>query len=115
MALVDDIKARFPEFDAAVVDQYVPTLAPVWPCYYGGDYDQPCDREIILNLVAHLLTGEQAASQSASRSAQSKSVGSVSVSYGTAESNRTADFFLTTKYGQRFMMLTQSNIGGAFV
>lgn len=112
MALIDDFKSRFPEFDTAVVDQYLPILDPVWPCYYGGDYDLACDREIILNLLAHLLVGESADSSSANRTVASKTVGSVSVSYAGLDSqSATTDFFATTKYGQRYLMLTARNAG----
>ena len=112
MALIDDFKARFPEFDTAVVDQYLPILEPVWPCYYGGDYSQVCDKEIILNLLAHLLVGESATSSNASRTVASKTVGSVSVSYAGLDSqSSTTDFFATTKYGQRYLMLIGRNSG----
>jgi len=36
MAVSDDFKSRFPEFDAVTVDQYIPILEPVWPSYWGG-------------------------------------------------------------------------------
>jgi len=36
MAVSDDFKSRFPEFDAVTVDQYIPILEPVWPSYWVG-------------------------------------------------------------------------------
>lgn len=115
MTLTTDFKARFPEFDASTVDQYLPTLEPVWPCYYGGNYDIKCDQEIILNLLAHLLVGETAASSASSRNVASKSVGSVSVGYaGLTKNTMGTDFFLTTKYGQRYLMLTSTRGGVVF-
>jgi len=58
MAVSDDFKSRFPEFDAVTVDQYIPILEPVWPSYWGGDYAAPSGQEIVLNLLAHLITAE---------------------------------------------------------
>lgn len=116
MALIDDFKSRFPEFDDAVVDQYLPVLEPVYPCYFGGNYEIPCDKEAILNLLAHLLVLEERTKQSSLRTTQSRSAGGVSVSYDASANGRdTAGFFDTTKYGQRFLVLTQSNVGGFFV
>jgi hypothetical protein len=115
VALIDDFKARFPEFATATVDAYLPILEPVWPCYYGGSYDT-CP-EIVLQLVAHLLVGESAASQSAAHVVASKSVGSVSVSHAAISHTGGAgfDYFNTTKYGQRFWMLTRNKFGGVAV
>jgi hypothetical protein len=115
MALIDDFKSRFPEFDSGDVDQYFPVLQPMWPCYYGGNIDDACDREIIFNLIAHLMVGEISDSQSASRAVGSKSVGSVSVSYQGGDTSPRGDYFNTTKYGARFLQLTQKNTGARFV
>ena len=49
MALIDDFKARFPEFSTSLIDTSFPLIADVWSCYYGGDYTQECDKEAILN------------------------------------------------------------------
>lgn len=109
--MIADFKARFPEFDGAVVDVYYPILETVWPSYYGGSYDT--DRETVLNLIAHLMVGEIETSTEAVQVEASKSVGSVSVSYAAraASGGKLADFFSTTKYGQRFLMLTAHNNG----
>jgi hypothetical protein len=116
MALIDDFKARFPEFDDAVVDQYLPILEPLWPCYYGGDYTVACDKEAILNLIAHLTLLEVQASSSSPQSVASQSVGDVSQSFVAKDSSGfDNDFFASTKYGARFLYLTASNIGGVFV
>lgn len=116
MALIDDFKARFPEFDTSVVDQYLPILDAVWPCYYGRPYES-CDQEAILNLVAHLLVGEVSTSKASTQIVASKSVGSVSTSFVAASHSGGAgfDYFSTTKYGQRFWMLTRHNYGGVAV
>lgn len=117
MAILDDFKIRFPEFTADQADQYIPILEDVWPCYYGGVYQEGCDKEIILNLLAHMLTSEVSASVEVSKSVASKSVGSVSVSYGAgyaATSERNA-WLGGTKYGMRYLLLTRSRQGGVFV
>ena len=117
MALVDDFKTRFPEFETAVVDQYLPDpLESVWPCYYGGDYSIACDKEAILNLVAHLMLLEIQTSSASPQSVASQSVGDVSQSFVAKNSSGyDNDFFMSTKYGARFLYLTASNIGGVFV
>lgn len=118
MALIDDFEARFPEFSEAVVDLYIPILEPIWPCYYGGNYDDDaCSKEIVLNLLAHMITGETSAGSGNLKSIQSKSVGSVSASYAqglVVDSERKA-WLSTTKYGMRYLMLTRPRQGGVFV
>lgn len=116
MALLDDFKARFREFDEATVDQLVPVLDGVWPSYYGDEYDAD-SKEIILNLVAHLLVVETSEGSDPLKGVVSQSVGSVSLSFdqGAQSSGHMSDFFASTKYGKRFLMLTQFRHGGAFV
>ena len=116
MALIDDFKARFPEFSTATIDASFPLIADTWDCYYGGDYSQDCDKETILNLLAHLFINETSTSTSSIKGVASKSVGSVSVSYTTSSAQgQNNDFFGTSKYGQRFLMLTRKRSGGFFV
>jgi len=124
MAIIDDFKARFPEFDTAVVDAKFPLIEPEWPCYYGAVYGETsCDDATILMLCAHLMAVEVAAASqggkgTSNRSTASKSVGSVSVSYDAATQSGGAlfDFFRTTSYGQRYLRLTSRNTpGGIFV
>lgn len=117
MAILDDFKARFPEFEATTVDTYMPILEPIWPCYYGGQYDDACDKEIVLNLLAHLMTSEISAGAEALKTTTSKSVGSVSVSYseGYAATSERNAWLKTTKYGARYMMLTSRRQGAVFV
>lgn len=125
MAIIDDFKARFPEFDTATVDTYLPAFVNVYSCYYGGNYDDGgCDQEIILNLLAHLLyssygyNGSTAGNASPIKGVASKSVGSVSVSYTAMAGNDASSynvFFGSTKYGQAFLMLTRNNFGAVFV
>jgi len=117
MAVSDDFKSRFPEFDAVTVDQYIPILEPVWPSYWGGDYAAPSGPEIVLNLIAHLITAEISAGSDNVKTALSKSVGSVSVSYspGYAPTSERNAWLKTTKYGVRYLWLTSRNSGGFFV
>jgi len=117
MTVAADFKTRFPEFEAATVDQYIPILEPVWPCYWGGAYADPCGQEIVLNLLAHMLTAEISAGSETFKTAQSKSVGSVSVSYsqGYAPTSERNAWLKATKYGARYHLLTSRNAGGFFV
>ena len=115
MALIDDFKTRFPEIAGSVVDQYLPILEPVWPCYYGRPYEE-CNKEAILNLIAHLVTVNSSASSSPAKEVASKSVGSVSVSYvATQSASELFNFFNSTKYGQMFWLLTSRFRGPRFV
>lgn len=115
MALIDDFKARFPEFDVAVVDQYIPILEPVRSCYFVGAYTN-CNKETVLNLLAHLIVIETNTGTSGLKSVNSKSVSGVSIGYSSrTTTGKNADFFTTTKYGQRFMMLTKFRAGSVFV
>ena len=118
MALIDDFKARFPEFADAVVDLYIPILEPVYPAYYALAY-VAATKEATLNLLAHLITLETSAgaSSSSSQAVASKSVGSVSVSYqaSTYSGGELYESYRGTKYGQRFLTLTASRYGGAAV
>ena len=117
MALIDDFKTRFPEFDTSAVDAAWAGLEASWPCLYGGQYDvSDCDDEIILNLIAHLFVIGQRTNSAPSLLSASKSVGSVSVSNYINQSmtNREA-FFSSSKYGQQFTMMTQFRQGTTFV
>lgn len=115
MALLADFKARFPAIPTADADTYVPILENVWPEYYGKQYEG--NEEIVLNLVAHLLVAEKDSGSSQSKSVESKSVGNVSVSYSasTQTGGPDYDFFRTTKYGQRYLILIKSSRGAYFV
>lgn len=123
MAIIDDFKSRFPEFDDTFVDATLPFYIDNYQCYYGGDYSNACDKEIILYLLAHLLYTEGGYDGSGSGGATptqlqaSKSVGSVSVSYVVADTSTSSarnNFFGTTKYGQRYLLLTAHNFGAKF-
>lgn len=115
MALIDDFKTRFPEFPTATVDSYFPVLEEVWPAYYNTIY-QASTKEAVLNLVAHLLVGETSTSSGATGTTQSKSAGGVSVSYAVPQNiSQMQAMFGSTKYGQRFMLLTRRNYGGVAV
>lgn len=114
MTLIDDFKARFPDFDEAVVDKYLPTVEGLWQCYYPQPY-QHCNKEIILNLVAHLIVVESSPGTASIRSQTSRSVGSISVSQGSvSKADSLTDMFSFTKYGQRFLFLTQSRGSRAY-
>lgn len=113
--LIDDFKLRFVEFSNPKYDDQISILADVWPSYYGGSYDT--DQEAILNLVAHLLVGEIQNGSASVKGVQAQSVGSVSLSFAatSASNSERTDWYRTTKYGQRFLMLTRARSGGVFV
>lgn len=115
MAFIDDFKSRFPEFSVGNVNLYIPTLETVYPCYYGGDYAVACDKEIILNLVAHLLVSEINTASSATYPESSRSVGSVSQSFNNGTISQGKTFLMATKYGQKYLFLTSRNSGAIFV
>lgn len=113
--MINDFKARFPEFSNEVVDQYFPPLENAWQCYYGKPYTA-CNKEIILNLLAHLMTLAQSKGASSVRQQSSRSVGSVSVGFeATASSSNLTDFFGATKYGQAYLFLTSTRRRAYFV
>jgi len=114
MSLADDFKARFPEFPETTADKYLPILDGVWPCYFPQPYSA-CNKEIILNLVAHLMVVEQSPGNASVRSQTSRSVGSVSVTQSAvSKADSMTDMFGFTKYGQRFLYLTQSRGSRAY-
>jgi hypothetical protein len=118
MALIDDFKARFPEFDSAKVDEIVPTLDGVWQCYYGGDYENPCDKEAVLMLMAHLFVEESSPGTEGPKETTNKAVGNVSVGFASGAGgamNRLWPHFGSSKYGKRFMLLINKNSGAVFV
>jgi hypothetical protein len=116
VALLDDFIARFPEIDSDTANLLVPIYAEIWPCYYGGSYEDNCDKQAILLLMAHLVKTDPSVSSSApSRAASSKSVGSVSVSYDSLEAQSNTNAWLnSTRYGQMFLVLTAKNRGPVF-
>lgn len=119
MALIDDFKARFPQFDSAEVDLYFPALESSYQCYYNVEYVAGnCDAEAILNLLAHLFTLEKSSQEgnsSAQKSVASQSVGNVSVSFNSGTFSKSSEFFNSSIYGQKFLMLTRKNHGAFFV
>ena len=116
MALKDDFKTRFTEFDNAAVDAAWPGLESLWPCIYNASYDgnNGCDDEAILQLNAHLFTVGQGKGPAFTSS--SKSVGSVSVTKLIDPSlSARESFFNSTKYGQAYWLITQFRQGACFV
>jgi len=123
MAMIDDFKARFPEFATTVVDAKFPFIEAEWDCYTGRVYGvATCDDAAILMLCAHLMAIEvKSASKGGagtpSRSIQSNSVGSVSTSFdqSTQVGGGSFDFFRTTSYGERYMRMISKHVGGVFL
>lgn len=114
MAIIDDFKQRFPNFPEADVDTYMPVVSEMWSCYWPQPY-KACNKEVILNLIAHLIIVEKSPGTSSIRSQSSRSVGDVSVSFsGVAKQDSLTDFFSFSKYGQRFLFLTASRGARAY-
>jgi len=114
MTVIDDFKARFPEFDTTEVDTYLPTLIELWTCYWGGTYVD-CGVEVVLNLLAHMFVQEIAGGSGALKDETSKSVGNVSASYSIKTESERSLWFRATRYGMRFLLLTMHDHGGYFV
>jgi len=109
MTVQADFEARFPTLP------WVAGVADSWPSYSCLTYADGT-KEAVLNLIAHLLVLESLSGAGAARTAESKSVGSVSASYGTASTGSgLATFFSSTRYGQRYWLLTGRAIGAVFV
>lgn len=109
MTIQADFEARFPTIP------WVAGIAESWTAYSCLAYGDGT-KEAILNLIAHLLVIESSPGTGSARTAESKSVGSVSVSYGSAtSSSNLASFFNSTRYGQRYWLLTGRAIGARFV
>lgn len=120
MALIEDLKARFPNIDTTLIDTNFPLFENNYKCYYGATYgNNDCDNEIILNLLAHLIVSQDTTAQTngqPSYTVQSESVDGVSTSYaGMQNINLQDSFFYSTIYGQTYMMLIQKNTGAYFV
>lgn len=116
MALIDDFKARFPTFATATVDLWLPILEGVYPAYYAIAYSA-ATKEATLNLIAHMLVHETASGSASARDVISKSVGSVSTSYAARSGvgSDLRDWLNSTKYGQRFLLLSSLRYGGMAV
>ena len=120
MSLLDDFKERFKndsKLDLDAIEADWGSLDPEWYCYYCFEYGQnACTDEAIFNLIAHLWLLESASKTSPVKDAQSKSVGSVSISYAAIDGMSANDaFYSTSIYGQRFLRLSMKNRGGYFV
>ena len=120
MSLLDDFKTRFendPKLDLALIEADWASLDPIWNCYYCFEYGQnACTDEAIFNLIAHLWLAENATKTAPIKSAASKSVGSVSVSYTPSnDSSNNTLFYSTSIYGQRFLRIASQRMGGYVV
>lgn len=115
-ATVEDFRTRFPQFSDLTeypdetIQLYLDDAALL---YMGTDENRWCNYYDIaqMYLAAHLLTiGTQAEAGDSSSSAgpiSSKTAGGVSISYAVNASDKggSDDFFLTTSYGQQFLIM----------
>jgi hypothetical protein len=115
--LIDDLKAKFPNIDPTVIDTYFPLYETTYTCYYGASYgSNNCDDEIILFLLAHLITiADTNPFGESIKQVGSESVGGVSTSYIANALDNNDKFFTSTLYGQQYKLLTSKNMGMYFV
>lgn len=113
MTIQTDFEERFANIVPPIVWQS--WVESVWPSYTCLEYNDK-NKEAILNLIAHLLVLDSLPGSASARTEESKAVGSVSVSYGSASSDgNLATFFNSTRYGQRFWLLTGRQVGARFL
>ncbi|MDH1085304.1 DUF4054 domain-containing protein [Pantoea brenneri] len=107
MSIQDDFLVRFPgDFDADDVTTYA-YVFDIYGCYYRGVYEEDCNKEIILNIIAHLMQLEASPTASATRLVSSRSVAGVSTSYADYSDDKSylAGFLGMTRYGQHALFL----------
>jgi len=93
--LIDDLKSRFPNLSSALIDLYFVEVEKIYPQYYGGAYGVTSkDDEIILNLLAHLI--------------------SITEMQTVPVYEDEKDFFTQTMYGQTFLHLIKPHFGIIF-
>ena len=115
--LKDDLKSRFPNMSTVTIDTYFPMYETIYTVYYGVEYGTNSqDNEIILNLLAHLITISDTHSDGSSiQQVGSDSVGSISTSYVTIPLASDDKFYTSTIYGQTYLMLIRKNMSMNFV
>lgn len=116
MSIQDDFLARFPnDFDAQDVGTYG-YVFNIYCCYFKGVYEKCCNKEIILNIVAHLIQLEARPSASPVRLVASRAVAGVSTSYTDYSDDKSylAAFFGSTRYGQQALYLMSIRSQRAF-
>lgn len=113
---IADVIARFPNENETTITDTFPLIENSLSCYYGGSFDNVCDREAILNLAMHLILVEGMNNSNTFRTVASQSVSGVSVSFAVPSTNNNQiGFFNSTKYGAKFLSLTSSNSGAYFI
>lgn len=120
---------KFPEI--TFTDEEWNFAVELYPCFYGVEWDtSPCDDNVILYLVAHLIiiiqqtqskTGASVGIPSKEGYVSSESVGSVSVSHAVSAFTTQEEFkygnLTSTTYGKIFLALinNMNRFGGVFV
>jgi hypothetical protein len=122
--MLHDFKKMFPEFKSSLVKRHWQHIIAVSASLYGGSYQNPQDKVIILYLMAHLLqmriqetenNSGEGADANVGRGVSSRSVGSVSESYFQTNSDSGGDPLATTAYGRTYLELISKNNGGCWV
>ena len=125
----DNFKAKFTEI--TFTDGEWDLAVSLYPCFYGSEWDtNPCDDNVILYLLAHLVIitqqqqgaiGDLIGKPSDEGYVQSKSVGSVSISKAVTAFTTIDEFkygnLTSTSYGKMFLALINNinHYGGVFV
>lgn len=119
MAMIDDLKTRFPEIDTTLIDNKFPIYETVYTAYYNQQYGiNAFENEIILNVIAHLIVTEGLTASNGSAGVSvvaSESAGSVSRSYAVQPMENEDKFWNSTIYGQRYKLLASRNLQSHFV
>ena len=125
MSLLDDFKTRFandPSLDLVAIENNWQAYDPVYMCYYCYEYpsSDTCVNEAIFQLIAHMSIvegdGTNGGGVAPIKDIESKSWASESVTYGAVDNQSPFyNYFNSTKYGQRFMMIIRPNQGAVFV
>lgn len=115
----DSFKARFPEIDSSIVDAKFQFAIDEAACYYTQScLGDTCNETALCMLVAHLIVIDNNPSSSPYKDKASQAADGVSVSFvaGLTNPDDQELFFNTTKYGQRFLMITKPcGMGAVFV
>jgi hypothetical protein len=117
MAIVDDFKQMFPEFQVVDVDNNIQSLIDIYECFYPSEYTQ-CNKTTILFLLAWMMTDKlhhinstPVARDKDSLNIQSWAASSVSETYDTSSISNQGVFsmFGSNSYGQKFLLLRSKN------
>jgi hypothetical protein len=117
VALIDDFKARFSQFNSDSVDNVFPFLEKDYIYYYNFPYVEGGPKsEIILFLLAFLYKVEKSPSDGQKNQVRSASAKGVSSTFNVSDmSTEQRNFLNSNDYGQRFLRMANRRQGTFFV